>query len=122
VSPKARFAMPESQKLFVSRLKIGERWWLQEGVIWRLLRPNRRKMLIALSIILPLLIILQIWVTNRLSTSGERISYIERLKSELMLENQLLENQIAIQSSLMMVRKYAGNLGFIPSREVEYLK
>ena len=87
----------------------------------RIFRFSRRKVTLSLLVLLPLGVILQIWVSNRLTTFGQEINQIERLRSQLVLENQLLENEIAERSSLKLMKVYATNLGFVSARNIEYL-
>lgn len=63
---------------------------------------------------------MQIWVLNRLSTFGEKISQIERNKTSLKMDNQILENQIAQYSALQKIKVQATNLGFQSSKNIEY--
>lgn len=66
-------------------------------------------------------IVLEIWVTNRLVTYGEKIAEIQTAKSKLKMENQVLQNQISEHASLNKIRKYASNLGFKSGGKVEYI-
>ena len=75
---------------------------------------GRRKLIITLCVVLSLGVLLQIWVMNRMATFGEQLTRIERTKAQLMLENQILENQIAKMSALSTIKVYAANLGFKP--------
>jgi hypothetical protein len=82
---------------------------------------SRRKFIMTLFVILSLGVILQIWVMNRMATFGEQLTGIEQTKSELTMENQILENQIAQASSLQTIKFYASNLGFRSISKVTYV-
>ena len=82
----------------------------------------RRKLLIFVAILVVLAVILEIWVVNRLSTYGEKISKLEETKSMLTLENKILENEIAKNSSLSNMEKYTKNSGFEKIKDIQYLK
>ncbi len=79
-----------------------------------------RKLVLTLAILITLGAMMQIWVLNRLSTFGEKISQIERNKTSLKMENQILENQIAQYSALQKIKVQASNLGFQTSKNIEY--
>jgi len=66
--------------------------------------------------------IIEIWTVNRLSTYGQKISNIEQSKTELTLENQILQDEIAQKSSLSEVEKYATTLGFDSDPKIQYLQ
>lgn len=83
--------------------------------------PTRKKIFFVLVIILSLGAILQIWVVNRMSTFGEQITRIEFLKSDLKMENQLMENMIAQNASLEKIKIYAKNLGLTNVKKVVYI-
>lgn len=65
--------------------------------------------------------VLEIWVSNRLATFGEQYTKIEQSISDLTLENQLLEDQIAKRESLSRTEKYAGLSGFEEVNNIEYI-
>lgn len=67
-------------------------------------------------------LILEIWMTNRLSTYGSKIQEINDLKSQLTLENSLLENEIAQDSSLSVIEVKANSLGFESIKNIDYIK
>lgn len=81
-----------------------------------------RKVLIVFSFILLLFMILEIWASNRLSTFGEKISQLNAAQENLSLENQLLQDQIAAQSSLNRVSKYSPYLGLQDIKSVKYIE
>ena len=81
-----------------------------------------RRILIFLCLPLILGIILEIWLANRLSTSGEEINKLERLAINLRMQNQQLKNQIDEKSSLIFISSQAQKLGFDKISKIQYLK
>ncbi|MBI4040022.1 hypothetical protein HY389_01560 [Candidatus Daviesbacteria bacterium] len=67
------------------------------------------------------LLFLEIWMINRLSTYGEKINKIKQAQASLELENQVLENQIAQSASLLNIQEKANQLGFTQASRVEYI-
>lgn len=76
---------------------------------------QQKKIFRLIKIFLSLLIVvfvLEIWIANRLSTNGQQIQDIKKNQSDLILENQVLENLIAENMSLSKIEQRARNLGF----------
>lgn len=67
-------------------------------------------------------LILEIWVMNRLSTYGDKIDDLKINQKKLALENQVLENRIAQELSLVNIEGKASVLGLQTVKNVEYLK
>ena len=67
-------------------------------------------------------VVLTIWSVNRLATVGEQIAQIEKTKSSLELENDLLEKRIAEKKSLAQVEQSSKSLGFSKIQKMEYVK
>lgn len=59
---------------------------------------------------------------NRLSTVGHQIAELEKSKSFLELENELLEKRIAEKKSLTQVEEASKQLGFGKISKVEYVQ
>lgn len=57
--------------------------------------------------------IIEIWLANMVSNSGSQLVQLSIIKNRLILNNQLLEMQIASQSSLLTIEQKAKNKGFI---------
>lgn len=81
-----------------------------------------RKIIIFLVVLVIFAATLEIWVVNRLATYGGQINQLEKSKSALMLQNQILKNQIAQNSSLKVLETKAHNLGFEPIKNIQYIK
>lgn len=82
---------------------------------------NRKIMIPALIGLLTLLFI-EVWAVNRLSSYGDKLNQIKSAQSKLELENQLLANEIALKNSLSFIEERSTLLGFLPVKNVEYLK
>lgn len=68
------------------------------------------------------LTILEIWLVNRLSSFGQRMHQLMLTQATLELENQLLENQLALKTSLNYLSLKSEQLGFVSNKDVQYLK
>lgn len=86
---------------------------------------NSQKLKYQLILLLALLVlfgtVLTIWSMNRLATVGEQIAQIEKTKSALELENELLEKRIAEKKSLTEVEESSKKLGFGKIQKIEYV-
>lgn len=89
-------------------------------VFVRIFAIKRRIVLFCLIAIVSV-VVLEIWVMNRLSTYGEKIGEIEHAIESLRLENQILENKVAQKSSLYQLKKYGANLGLDKIKKIEYI-
>lgn len=87
-----------------------------------LITKFRKKVIFSLAVIIVLTVILEIWAVNRLADLGSQITRIEQNKEALLLENQLLENEIATKMSLKDISLKAQNLGYERIVKVEYLE
>lgn len=72
------------------------------------------------AVLFGLVLILEIWMANHLSTYGSKIEELGQAKAVLELENQMLENTIAQKSSLLSVESSANILGFQSIANLEY--
>lgn len=86
---------------------------------------NRQKFVKFIKFGLALLFVVlfvEIWLSSRLATSGEKIQQLKTAQAELRLENQALENDIAHGSSLVRIEPKTQSLGFGTVKNVEYYK
>lgn len=65
---------------------------------------------------------LEIWIVNRLSTYGDKIQELKIAEAKLELENQIIANSIAKDSSMVTLEKKATELGFSSINQIEYIK
>ncbi len=72
--------------------------------------------------VLIIVFLLEIWMVNQYTTSGTKLERLQQLKSSLELQNQILENHIAEETSLPQVESKATKLGFTPINQIQYIK
>lgn len=65
---------------------------------------------------------LEIWIVNRLSTYGDKIQELKVAEAKLELENQIIANSVAKDSSMVALEKKAAELGFGSINQIEYIK
>lgn len=82
----------------------------------------KKRIIIVLTSLILTLVILEIWVVNRLATYGDKINQLEKTKSVLKTGNNILKNQIAQKSSLREIEKVAKVIGFQEINKVGYIK
>lgn len=68
------------------------------------------------------MIFVEVWMVNRLSTYGHKIQQLKIAQDNLKLENQVLQNQVDQNTSLNTMEKKAQLLGFSNSKTVDYVK
>lgn len=68
------------------------------------------------------LILIEIWVSNTAITYGEKYEKLSDLEKNLKMENQILENEIAKDSSLKAIASKGAELGFSPSSSIQYIR
>lgn len=68
------------------------------------------------------LVILEIWVNNKVAQSGKKLDDINNLEQSLHLENQVLESQIAKESTLGKIASESAELGFLRPNTIQYLR
>lgn len=81
------------------------------------------KKYIALSLIcLFVLMLIEIWISNNVVTYGEKFEKLSSLQKTLSLENQILENEIALRQSLNNIASRSGELGFSEPQSIQYIR
>lgn len=85
-------------------------------------KPNKKIFrFIKLGVVLLVAIcVLEIWISNRLATYGSKVAQMKNEEAKITLQNQLLEDQIAQDSSLLSISKEAAQLGFNSISNLEY--
>ena len=68
------------------------------------------------------LIIVEVWASNTVVAYGEKFENISLLQRSLSMENQILENEIASQSSLTNIASQSALLGFSKTERLEYIR
>lgn len=82
--------------------------------------PKRYIILTAVSLFV--LTIIEIWVSNEAVSFGEKFASLSSLKQTILLENQVLENEIAKYSSLSNVATTSATLGFSKVESIQYIR
>ena len=85
-------------------------------------RPQRKiaKILKIGGIVFVIVLVLEIWMVNSLSTYGSKIEEMKIAQAKLELENRVLENQVARDASLTSLETKANELGFSSVKDPEY--
>lgn len=81
-----------------------------------------KKYLAFLGIFLLGLILVEIWVNNNVIVYGEKFEKLSSIQKTLSLENQILENEIAKQTSLGNVASKSSELGFSSPESIQYIR
>lgn len=82
--------------------------------------PKKYGVLISLTLFS--LVIIEIWASNIIVTHGEKYENLSRLSKSLQMENQVLENEIAKNSSLVSVASKSAQLGFYKTESIQYIR
>ncbi len=64
----------------------------------------------------------EIWVSNTVIAYGEKYDKLFSLESSLTTENQVLENQIAKDSSLKVIASKSAELGFTSADSIQFIR
>lgn len=83
---------------------------------------NKRKFFALLLLTFFLVVVLEIWSSNRLASYGEQLAVLQKDILNLKLQNQMLSNEVAVKSSLSQIDDVSGKLGFNKIKSIEYLK
>lgn len=68
------------------------------------------------------LVFIEIWVNTATVSYGAKFEEMEEVARTLLMENQILENEIAKNSSLINISSKSAELGFIPAKSVQYIR
>lgn len=71
---------------------------------------------------LVILTLFEIWVSNTVIAYGEKYKKLSDLEKNLKMENQILENEIAKNSSLHTIASKGAELGFLPLSSIQYIR
>lgn len=82
--------------------------------------PKKYIFLIAASLLI--LVVVQIWTNNTAVTFGEKFEQLSKLQQTLKMENQMLVNEIARESSLEVVASKSAELGFSKAESIQYIR
>lgn len=73
-------------------------------------------------LILFVLVVIEIWASNTVVTYGERLESLSKLSKNMQIENQVLENEIAKNSSLTSIASKSAQLGFLKTESIQYIR
>ena len=82
--------------------------------------PKKYIFLIVTSLLI--LVVVQIWTNNTAITFGEKFEQLSKLAQTLKMENQILRNEIARESSLEVVASKSAKLGFSKTESIQYIR
>lgn len=68
------------------------------------------------------LILIEIWTNNTVIAYGERYEKLSTLEKNLEMENQILGNEIAANSSLNSIASKSAELGFSSLPSIQYIR
>jgi len=81
-----------------------------------------RKFISLAALVFFILILIQIWVSNTVVSYGEKFNKLSALEEALKTENQILENEIANESSLKNLSSKSAELGFSKVESIQYIR
>lgn len=86
-------------------------------------KKNLPKRYIVLTIVgLITLSLIEIWASNVVIAYGEKYEKLSSTEKNLMIENQILENNIAQSSSLKEIATKSAELGFSSDQSIQYIR
>ena len=68
------------------------------------------------------LMLIEIWVNNIMIAYGERFAKLTNAEKNLLMENQILENEIAKRLSLTNLASESAQLGFSAAQSILYVR
>lgn len=83
---------------------------------------NKKKYIFFVAVCLFILILVEIWSSNIVASFGENFASTSQLKQALIMENQILENEIAEYASLSKVASESAKLGFSRPQSIQYIR
>ncbi|MDO8573319.1 MAG: hypothetical protein Q7R77_01070 [Candidatus Daviesbacteria bacterium] len=87
--------------------------------------PNKgfgKKYITVAGAFLFILMLAQVWASNNVITYGEKLERLSVLSRSLNLENQLLEQEIAKNESLVNIASQSAKLGFSEPESIQYIR
>lgn len=81
-----------------------------------------RMYIFLVSIFLVILTLVEIWVSNTIIAYGGKFEKLSSLEKGLKMENRILENLIAANSSLLTIASKSAQLGFIDGQSIQYIR
>lgn len=69
-----------------------------------------------------MLVLMEIWANNNVVTYGQKLEKMSSLTKAISLENQVLENQIAVRGAMRNVASKSAELGFSEPESIQYIR
>lgn len=69
-----------------------------------------------------ILILAEIWANNNVVTYGGELERMSALTKTISLENQILENEVAVRGALRNVVSKSAELGFSEPESIQYIR
>lgn len=66
--------------------------------------------------------LIEIWVNNVSYEYGMKFEKMTQVEKQLLIENQILENEIARSSSLQSISSKSAELGFSRPKKIQYIR
>src|SRR3989344_1814059 len=82
----------------------------------------RRKIIFSVLAVVVTVIVVEIWIANRLSTYGSEIAKLESSAIDLSMENEFLKNKLSQKLSLKNTQDLGKKYGFEKIKNIEYVK
>lgn len=82
--------------------------------------PKRYVVMITSSLFI--LTLIEIWANNTVVAYGDKYEKLNALENNLKMENQILENEIAKNSSLGVIASKSAQLGFSSHQSIKYIR
>jgi hypothetical protein len=81
-----------------------------------------KKYIILATISLLFLTLIEIWASNTVVAFGEKYEKLSTIEKNLKIENLILENEIASNSSLKTIASKSAELGFSKLQSIQYIR
>lgn len=81
-----------------------------------------RKYMVLAAVCLFALVLVEIWASNTVIAYGEKYEKLSVMEKNLKMENQILQNEIARNSSLNVIATRSSELGFLSPQSIEYIR
>lgn len=78
------------------------------------------KYLKVIAVIFVLVLVAEVWMVNRLATYGSKLQDLKEEQATIGLQNQILQNQIALHESLLTLEERGKSLGFDTTLSLDY--
>lgn len=81
-----------------------------------------KKYIVPILLSLFVLTIAEVWASNTLVSYGDKFESLSRVSKSLQMENLILENQIAKNTSLVSIASKSASLGFSEPESIQYIR